>query len=84
MKRLIFATAVLCCLLFISCERRTMVYVCEMGNEFHFQESCEWLDDCGIGVKKITLDEARRSKMKRCTNCGEFVYYEYHKVNITY
>lgn len=75
MKTLILTAALLCCLLFISCERRTMVYVCEMGNEFHLKESCENLDNCNIGVKKIYLDEARKKGMKRCYDCcGPFEY----------
>jgi hypothetical protein len=44
---------------------------------YRVQERCEYLDGCNTGVTKITLNEARKRGMERCSNCSS--YYEYMK-----
>lgn len=78
MRHLFFISATICCLLlFTNCERAAHVYVCDNDNTFHLEERCEWLDGCHTGVTKITLNEARKRGMERCSNCSS--YYEYMK-----
>lgn len=76
MNKFIFTAAVILCLLFVSCENRAKVYVCENDNCFHLDEYCEELDGCSNGVGIITLDEARKRGFYRCSNCEEFWGFE--------